>query len=186
MLDAFAFFNLPRRPWLDAAELRDEFHRRSAALHPDAGGDADAFAQLNAAHQTLSDPASRLRHLLELESPEILAQPQQIPPDLAGLFMQIGTHRSGLDAFWKKDAHASSPLTRALLVPEKLALRVNTARFIAAIKECLARALGEVRVLDAIWETEMPASRLTELLYALSFLGKWAGQLRDDLLKLSL
>lgn len=186
MHDAFATFDLPRRPWLDAAALKDEFHRRSASLHPDAGGEAGRFAQLNAAYQILREPTSRLRQLLELESPATLTSAQAIPPSLAELFMQIGAHRSALDGLWKKDAPASSPLTRALLVPEKMAARANTERLIELVGGHLARALDQLRALDAIWETEKPATRIGELLYAFSFVGKWDAQLRGDLLKLSL
>ena len=186
MFDAFALFDLPRRPWLDAADLREDFHRRSASAHPDAGGDTDTFARLNTAYRTLHDPAARLRHFLELEAPEALARPAQIPPELTALFMQIGMHRNELGAFWKKEARASNPLTRALLVPEKMELQANATRLAATIAEYLSQTLDDVRKLGAIWMAEKPATPLAELLYALSFLGKWDHQLREDLLKLDL
>ena len=184
MLDAFAFFNLPRRPWLDAAELRDEFHRRSAALHPDAGGDADAFAQLNAAHQTLSDPASRLRHLLELESPEILAQSRQISPALAERFMRVGTARQAAAAFLAKHRAATSPLARALLAGEHAAQSHAIDTALADIEAAHAEALICLRDIDADWRARIPD--LATLHAEFSYLGKWAAQLRDSRLQLAL
>ena len=186
MPDAFTLFDLPRRPWLNADRLKDEFHRRSATQHPDAGGDADGFTQLNAAHQILRDPVARVRHLLELEAPATLASAQAIPPDLAEVFMQIGALRRALDVFWKRNAQASSPLARALLAPDKIALRTNVESLIESVAGRHTGVLDELRALDETWKTARPTTRLAEILYSLSFLGKWEDQLRNDLLKLSL
>ena len=184
MHDAFALFNLPRRPWLDAAELRNEFHRRSAGLHPDAGGDADAFAQLNAAHRTLSDPASRLRHLLELEAPEVLAQSQQIPPALSDRFMRVGAARKSAESFLAKHCAASSPLARALLAGEHAAQTQALDTALGELDAAHADALARLRDLDANWRERIPD--ITHLHAELSYLGKWTAQLRASRLELAL
>ncbi len=184
MHDAFALFDLPRRPWLDAAELRDEFHRRSASVHPDAGGDSEGFARLNAAHQTLSDPASRLRHLLELEAPEVLTQSQQIPPALADRFMRVGAARQSAEAFLAKHRAASSPLARALLAGEHAELTQAIESALADLDAAHADALARMREIDADWRERIPD--IARLHAELSYLGKWTAQLRDPRLQLAL
>jgi curved DNA-binding protein CbpA len=69
MIDFFALFGLEARPVIDTAVLSDLFASKSKTAHPDraAGGD---FATLNEAFRTLSDPASRIWHLLALSGDE--------------------------------------------------------------------------------------------------------------------
>ena len=184
MPDAFALFNLPHRPWLDAGELRDEFHRRSATLHPDAGGDAEAFAQLNAAHQTLREPSLRLRHLLELEAPEALAQSPQIPPAFADRFMRVGAARHSVASFSAKFRAASSPLARALLAGEHAAQTHTLDTALADLDAAHANALARLHDLDADWRNHI--SDIARLCAELSYLEKWTAQLRDSRLELVL
>ena len=54
---------------LDSEELRSKFQELSKKHHPDAGGHVESFAQINQAHQTLSNPASRIGHLSLLQKP---------------------------------------------------------------------------------------------------------------------
>ena len=184
MHDAFALFSLPRHPWLDAAELRDEFHRRSASAHPDAGGDSESFARLNAAHQTLSDPAARLRHLLELEAPEALAQSQQIPPVLADRFMRVGTARQSAESFLAKHRATSSPLARALVAGEHATQTQAIDSALTDLEAAQTDALARLRDVDADWRERLPD--IARLHAELSYFGKWAAQLRDSRLALAL
>ncbi len=184
MQDAFALLNLPRRPWLDAGELRDEFHRQSAATHPDAGGDSDEFAQLNAAHQTLREPAARLRHLLELEAPRLLAQSQQIPPSLVERFMRVAAARQACAAFLAKHRAASSPLARALLATAHTAQTHTLDTALADLEAAQTDALAQLRALDAAWQSHLP--KLATLQAELSYLEKWTAQLRESQLELTL
>src|SRR5207245_477897 len=105
-------------------ELKERFHRLSAQHHPDApGGSGPAFTDLNAAWHVLREPAKCLRHFLELEHPGLLATAAQTPPELAPLFMDIAAFRQAAQRFATRLAAASTPLTRALLEPERVALR---------------------------------------------------------------
>lgn len=178
MPDAFALFKLPRRPWLDADALKDDFHRRSVSLHPDTGGDAEAFAQLNTAYQTLRDPASRLRHLLELEAPELLTQAQQIPPTLADRFMRVAATRQSAASFLAKHRAASSPLARALLAGEHATQAQNLNAALADLEAAQTEALASLREIDADWPLHLP--KLARLQAELSYLEKWTAQLRES------
>ena len=184
MPDAFALFHLPRRPWLDAEILKDEFHRRSASLHPDAGGDADQFAQLNASHQTLREPAARLRHLLELEAPELLAQSQQIPPPLAGRFMRVAAARQSAASFLAKHRSASSPLAHALLAGEHATHSQNLNAALADLETAQTNALAHLREIDDTWRERIPD--IARLHAELSYMEKWTAQLRELHLALTL
>ena len=186
MPDHFAALAQPRRPWLDPEALRESFQRAAARHHPDAGGGDGHFAALNAAHNILREPASLLRHLIELEAPDLLTRAAPIPSDLADLFMQLAAARRLLESFQKKHAAAASPLARALLAAEKAALlrALETAR--ACLTAAHAAALAELRALDAAWAARAAAEweHLATLLARFAFLAKWSAQLREDLFRL--
>src|SRR3954464_16081107 len=108
MTDFFALLQEPRRPWLDPGALKQKFLALSARMHPDkvqAAGEPEKaaiarnFAELNTAFNCLSEPKSRLLHLLELESGARPAEIQQIPPGLADLFIEVATLCKNADGF---------------------------------------------------------------------------------------
>ena len=177
--DHFAAFDLPRAPWLDAEELKERFHRLSAQRHPDApGGSGVAFEQLNAAWQILREPAARLRHYLELEHPGALIANAQPPAELADLFMDIAAFRQDAQRFATRKAAATSPLTRALIEPERVALRGRLESLAAGIAARLDAITIRLRK-----EAPTP-EELAHLLTSLVFLGKWAPQLSESQLAL--
>ena len=90
--DYFAFFGLPRKLGLDAAELEKRFHELSWKLHPDnfvRSGESERAlslersSQLNDAFRTLREPVARVEYLLAIEGArkEGTAK-QQAPPEL--------------------------------------------------------------------------------------------------------
>lgn len=186
MPDHFAVFAQPRRPWLDPAALRESFQRAAARLHPDAGGGTGDFAALNTAHAILREPAARLRHLLELEAPHLLARAATIPPGLADHFMRLAPARRALAGLGEKLSATTSPLARALLAGEEAGLRRDLEGGLAGLTAALEAALAELRALDAAWVS--PAAAEWDALAALqarfAFLAKWSAQLREDLFRL--
>ena len=177
--DHFAAFDLPRTPWRDADELKERFHRLSAQRHPDApGGSGVAFSQLNAAWQILREPASRLRHYLELVHPGALATAQQTPAELADLFMDIAAFHQGAQRFATRSAAATSPLTRALQEPDRIALHARLESLAAEIATRIEAITTRLRN-----ETLKP-EELARLLASLVFLGKWSPQLSEARLAL--
>ena len=75
MTDYFAFFNEPRRPWLDAESLKQKFLALSATVHPDRvhnlgeverAAAQERYTELNTAYNWLREPKERLQHLLQL------------------------------------------------------------------------------------------------------------------------
>lgn len=188
MPDHFATLAQPCRPWLDPEALRESFHRAAAQQHPDAAdGTDERFTELNTAYAVLREPATRLRHLLELTAPEMLARPAAIPPALADLFMQLATLRRALDGFQQKASAVTSPLTRALLAAEKATCRHGVEHSLAQLTAATAEAASELHTLDTAWADRTPAEveKLAALQARCAFLAKWSAQLREDLFRLS-
>lgn len=182
MVDHFAVLGIPRASWVDAEELKTRFHRLSAGRHPDAAGGSDAaFTELNAAWQTLRDPAGCLRHFLELKHPAALAgaNPVTAPAELADLFMDIATLRQSAQKFGAKFAAASSPLTKAILEPERLAFRTRTTTLASDLETRTAHITSALRT------AALPPQQLATALASLVFLGKWSAQLGELRLTLS-
>lgn len=75
MTDAFAELGFPRRPWLDADEIKARHHEIARHAHPDKpGGSHEHLSRVNDARRTLEPHGARLRHLLELEFPGFHAE----------------------------------------------------------------------------------------------------------------
>jgi len=203
MTDYFALLDEPRRPWLDADTLKSKFLALSAKAHPDrvhAASPAEKesanrrFAELNAAHNCLREPRTRLQHLLELELGAKPADLQQIPADLADVFVEIARLCRETDDFLMRKAKTSSPLIRAQLfergqhwTEQLLARQQDIAR---RQDELLARLLE----LDKTW-SETPAgsparaellNQLQQIWRLLSFLLRWASQIQERITRLVL
>ncbi len=58
--DLYALLGVPRDASQD--QIKRAYRRRARELHPDAGGDADAFKQVTHAYEVLSDPERRGRY----------------------------------------------------------------------------------------------------------------------------
>ena len=121
MTDFFALLNEPRRPGLDVDRLRQKFLALAADVHPDRVHNASDvekaaanrhYAELNAACQCLTDPKTRLLHLLELERGCRPVEIQTIPPALADWFVGIAAICREADAFLLEREKVTSPLLK--------------------------------------------------------------------------
>lgn len=187
MTDGFALLGEPRRPWLDPESLKEKFHKLSAAHHPDVAKDAGVdFSAINAAYNTLLDPKTRIRHLLDLEFPAALSRNLQIPPGITSLFETIAGERRSVATFQEKRASLQSPLEIALLAPEKLELlaRLECSQNMLAQKQ--EEIFVQLKSIDASWEQDKAGSVdvLLEIYQGLSYVGKWLAQTQEDLMRL--
>src|SRR5580700_6250697 len=92
--DYFAFFGLPRKLNIDAADLEQRFRALSRQFHPDYFYNAtpaerraslERSSYLNDAYRTLRQPATRIEYLLKLEglAPNSPAESsRQVPPGM--------------------------------------------------------------------------------------------------------
>ncbi len=178
MTDFFEVLGLPRQGTIDEAELQTRYHELAADIHPDKTRDpkeredfAERSSQLNLAVQTLKNPVTRLRHLLELLAPG--EKPDAgLSEDLMQLFALVGGKVQEADAFLAKKRAASSALAKALLAEAEIRTQQD-----------LQATLGQVT--EALNQLDLDASDLNDLrkVYTqLSFLNKWQRQLNERLL----
>jgi curved DNA-binding protein CbpA len=188
MTDYFALLEQPRAPWLEPAALKEIFHRKTLAHHPDAmaGGSENQFAELNAAYQTLQDPKRRLHHLLSLEGHAPLPN-QPVPIQLQELFPSLGALKQRADVLLEKRRTASNALSQSLLKPETLALRNDLEVWRNKIRALLESATGELRDLNSRWDLERDAQLgpLSDLYLKFAYLGRWSEQLDETAFQLS-
>lgn len=187
MTDLFAVFGEQPHPWLEPEVLKAKYHELSALHHPDVAGATADFSEINRAFQTLSDPAARLRHLLDLFSPGETPRTQPVPPGIAAFFTQVSEARQAVDTFLKKQAAATSPLAKALLSTEQYRAQELLEQTIAALSAKQESLIDEVRESDAVWLKDRPAAlaRLAALWQSLSYTVKWLAILRESLFQLA-
>lgn len=188
MTDYFALLDQPRAPWLDPAALKEIFHRKTLAHHPDAmvTGSGNEFAELNAAYQTLQDPKRRLHHLLNLEGHPPSAN-QTVPAQLQELFPALGALRQRVDVVLEKNRTTTNALSRSLLKPEILALRKDLETWRNKIGALLDSATEELRELNSRWASDSDAQivPLSELYLQFAYLGRWSDQLDEAAFQLA-
>ena len=201
MTDCFALLDEPRRPWLDPDLLKKKFLALSATAHPDRAHSAsreekhaaqEHFAELTVAYNRLKDPKDRLKHLLELELGRKPRELHNIPKELSGFFMDVGTASNGADKLLAEKAAASSHLVRAQMFEqsqEKAELLIVLLGRITSWGEGLQT---ELKKIDAAWDNSQETSgrakqleQLEELWRLFGYHGRWTSQLREKIAQLS-
>jgi curved DNA-binding protein CbpA len=177
MEDAFAVFGISRRPLIDEPALKETYLRLAADRHPDAsGGKDEEFHLVQEAYKTLRDPATRLRHLLELAFPTFQKDGANVPH--AELFLRAGTAVQAARTIWQRFENTSSALARALLSPE-IAEALRQIREASGLvqegEDELARQLED---LDTRWPN-VSADELSALATAFRFVSRWKSQLSE-------
>jgi len=187
MADLFAVLGESPRPWLDPEELKARYHQLAAQHHPDVSGAVADFAEINRAYAVLSEPAARLRHLLELEAPGALARAQPVPAEIAAFFTPVAETRQVVDAFLKKSAAAVSPLARALLATEQCEVQERLEEMLGRLQEEQEVLLARVREVDALWQADRAAALglVPALWQGLSYTARWQTALREPLHRLA-
>lgn len=161
---------------MDDALLREGYFQRAAAWHPDAPeGDAEKFRTLQEAHRILRNPASRLRHLLDLQDGE---PPAAGPPVCPDVFLETSAVLQQARALAPRLDAARSPLARALLAGEHSATNRRIAAALATVDERLDEANASLSRLDAAWP-DVAAADLAALAAQFGFLIRWRTELAE-------
>ena len=205
MIDSFTLLKEPRRPWLDAEALKQKFLALSSNVHPDRVHSATEaekqaanarYAELNAAHNTLREPRSRLLHLLELETGSKPSDIQRIPPGTMDLFVEVGQLCRDVDAFLAQRANVTSPLIKVQMFErgvegtdklQSLQQRINAKR---------DELIHELQQMNAIWESAppigsperaaaLPLERLEQIYRVFSYIARWTEQVQERAVQLA-
>lgn len=181
MTDYFALLGQPRRPWLDPEALKESFHRLAVEHHPDVAGENETFAQVNAGYRILKEPASRLRHLLELEYLTEPAGAPQLPPGLTERFMEVATLEREIHVFLRQQGDATSNIQKSLLAADRFAMQRDVEKLIAELETYRERLLQLLQAENHLWEqrTAETGGRLATLQQEFAFISKWIDQLRE-------
>ena len=201
MTDYFALLNEPRRPWLEPEALKTKFLKLAAAAHPDKRRGANEteknaanrrYAELNAAYQCLSEPKSRLRHLLELELGAKPKNVQQIPPALANLFAEVATLCRDTDAFLAEKGKATSPLLQVGFFERAQEWTERLSAIQKKFNGLRGRLTGDLKLLDKKWVATGTAThgeilpKLEELYRSFGYFNRWHSQIQERIVRLSL
>jgi DnaJ-domain-containing protein 1 len=201
MTDNFALLNEPRRPWLDAGSLKQNFLMLSANLHPDKihsvseSEKSEAgkhFAKLNAAYNCLLEPKSRLLHLLEIELGAKPKDIQQIPAALADLFAEIAAACQKADQFLAEKSKVISPLLQVQIFERAQDWIEQLNSLQRKLNELREKLNGELKSLDSKWIANNFEPRgellkkLEELYRLFGYFNRWNNQIQERVVQLTL
>lgn len=160
---------------LDSEELRSKFQELSKKQHPDAGGHEEGFAQLNQAHQILSNPASRIGHLYELIFEDSLKSDGSLSPEVMDLFGEIGKIISSADLFIKKKSQTLSSIGEAMLSKELARVQSDLFEASGKVRSAKSKIIESFAEIDRLLDAEMGSAKLKmEISFRdISFLLKW-------------
>ena len=198
MPDYFALLDVPHRPWLDPDALKQKFISLSARVHPDkfhSTGDAERalaekkFAELNTACRCLTEPKSRLLHLLELESGAKPPEIQSIPAELADLFAEVAMTCRQADAFLTEKAKVTSPLLQVQFFERGQAWVEKLSVLRQKLDRMHEQLLDALKSLDEQWANQDARHSLLrplEELYRLfGYFNRWNSQIQERIVQLS-
>jgi curved DNA-binding protein CbpA len=196
MTDYFAVLRQPRRPWLDPQKLKEEYQRLTLEYHPDAkvgrstppGRDPSppTFAEVNEAYRVLSNPKSRLQHLLSLET-STPADTITVPEELMEPFMLTFSLMRDADKLLQKLHAATTALSKSLLRSEVAALQGRSKQLLKKLQNSYDLAIEKLRQLDEVWTLNKAEAieQLAILSRRFAYLERWLEQLREKQFQLA-
>ncbi len=174
MTDYFAVLGLPRRPLVDETSLKAAYHRLAVVWHPDAaGGDVDKFRFLQEARRVLTSPASRLRHLLELDG---LEPGGNASPPFADVFMRVGSALQGGERVLRNGEGIQSAIAKAVWRRELVGVLNSVREQRRALVELQDALWQELDDLDARWPGVDPGA-VAALASKFGYLARWDSEL---------
>jgi len=168
--DLFAVLGLPRRPWLDAEEIKQRHHVLMAS------GSVSSATLLNEARRTLDNPALRIRLYLALEFPEYHPTTRlQLDWDF---FLKVGEATRQATELAARKSSLTHPLARAAIQKEILTRR----EALGLLKEEIEKRLTAAD--DRLQTFEKNPEELTVIAEEFAFLQKNETFVREALLAL--
>ena len=183
MIDYFALLGIERRPAITEETLKGAYFQKNESLHLDPARSSEVFA-VNAAFQTIANPATRIQHLLTLEFGD--AGGGEISSDLGKLFGTIVEALQIADQELGSLSARSSPILRALAYQSLDGLREKLEQAEEELSQRESALLEEVGRLDQSWfESSVHARHpLAQVALGLTFVQKWLSQVRERKIRL--
>jgi len=173
--DHFAELGLARAVWVEAEEVKSRHHLLMAACHPDKSqGDGNRATRLNLARRILEKPATRLRHILELEFPNF--QSTQKPQPDWDLFSRTGEALRLATQVASAVASATSPLARAVANNQA----AETRKKLEALQEELNQRVTDMEQKTKSLHLTNPQA-ISNLAEEWTFLNRWQSVVHEAL-----
>jgi curved DNA-binding protein CbpA len=176
MTDYFALLQQPRKPWLDAEQLKQKYHQLAREKHPE-------MAVLNEAYRVLADPKLRLHHLLSLEGAPPSTAGQPVPDQLANLFIEIGTLVIDVDRVLGEATAATNALSKSLLKPSILEQQKRVREKLTRVRSLYENALSDLRSID---NAQQSLPQIENSYHQLAYLTRWKDLLEERQFRLSI
>ncbi len=178
MTDHFALLGEARRPWLDPEKLKEKHFARSRVAPPS--------AELNEAFRVLSDPKSRLHHLLVLEGAD-LAAGRPVPAAVADLFWNTGTILRETESWLQKTGEATGNLARAILHPARTRLEEKLGKLEDELRAAYETEIARLRQINSDWNSTGPndLGKLIEVSDSISYLARLLERTKEGRFRLS-
>jgi curved DNA-binding protein CbpA len=176
MINAYRILGLDEHLAITDEALKDAFRIAGKQAHPDGGGNEEIFAGLREAMDTLSSPARRLRHWLELRgsTPEPRGT---VDAGLMDLFASVGEVTQQAEALIRKRGETQSALALAMLEKETQHCREQVERAVRIVEDAIA---DECARFPEYEENEDPNHEAAfRTLRNLGFLERWKASLRS-------
>ena len=170
-MDAFEVMGLPRRSVLAESDLQARYDQLCKGRHPDAGGSAKAFEELEKAHRILGSERSRLAALLG-EEPARGAVPglvMEFFPKVAGWVEQA-------EAALKERREARSALVKAMGEAKMLQLQQTGQELAGEVAKMRENVVAGFEQFDRLG-IEDQREAMAEAWRTLGFLDRWQQQL---------
>jgi DNA repair ATPase RecN len=176
MTDYFALLQQPRKPWLDAEQLKQKYHQLAREKHPEP-------AMLNEAYRVLADPKLRLHHLLSLEGAPASTAGQPVPDQFANFFIEIGALVTDVDRVIGETTAANSALSKSLLKTSILEQQRRVHDVLTRVRDLHDKALNDLRAID---NPQQNLPQIENAYHQLAYLTRWKDLLEERNFRLSI
>ncbi len=174
--DPFQALGLAHQLVIAPEKLEEVIRSASKAAHPDAGGDAEDFERVRKAGDILKSPPLRLKAAVQLAGGNPSGR-GSVPGEVMDLFSPVAEGLQAVEKFIADRAAARSELGKAVLDAQIPTLKQNLERLQERLGE-LGNQVAErfAQFDEAGWEASRES--MAEAARALTFLGKWQGEIR--------
>lgn len=174
-MNAFHVLGLPVSLLIDEVKLKNVFLERAKQLHPDVGGSAAEFTELDRAQKSLMSPSLRLREWLAAQGHDFDSR-GAIDHVLMDRFVELGHFFNDLDHFLQKRDRVSSSLARALMEAEAMRWRERVESWQAQLQLDWNEKIQQFPQFES---GAIEFSVIQTVARDLIFLEKWLNQLRE-------